>query len=80
MWQTTDNSLYQKFEFKDFDEAFAFLEEVARIARELNHHPTITNTYNVVELRLTSHEAGNTVTGKDTEFAKRVDELRGSAK
>lgn len=75
MWKKTNNSLYQKFEFKNFDEAFAFVEKVAVIARELNHHPKITNVYNVVELWLTSHDTGNTVTDRDTEFSKRVTEI-----
>jgi 4a-hydroxytetrahydrobiopterin dehydratase len=75
MWQEVDNSLYRKFECKDFDEAVAFITDVAQIARRLNHHPKITNVYNVVELWLTSHDAGNTVTDKDREFAKQVDKL-----
>lgn len=75
MWQKIDNSLYQKFEFNDFDEAFSFVEKVAQVARELNHHPVITNSYNVVELSLMSHDAGDTVTKKDTEFASRIDEI-----
>ena len=76
MWQEVDNSLYQKFEFEDFDAAMAFVNEVAQIARELNHHPKITNVYSTVELWLTSHDAGNTVTNKDRAFAERVDELK----
>ncbi len=75
MWQTIDNSLYRKFEFKNFDAAFEFVEKVAQIARELNHHPKITNMYNVVELWLTSHDAGDTVTDKDQDFADRVDQI-----
>ena len=75
MWQEVDNSLYRKFELKDFDEAMAFVNDVAQIARELNHHPKITNVYSTVELWLTSHDAGNTVTDKDRAFAERVDEL-----
>lgn len=75
MWQEIDNSLYKKFEFKDFNEAVSFINQVARIADELNHHPKITNIYNVVELWFTSHDAGNTVTGKDQAATKLVDEL-----
>ncbi len=75
MWQEIDNSLYQKFEFEDFDEAVAFINNVAQIARQLNHHPKITNVYSTVELWLTSHDADNTVTDKDKVFAKQVDQL-----
>lgn len=75
MWKELDNALYRKFEFKDFNEAVGFIEKVAQIARDMNHHPKITNVYNVVELWLTSHDAGDMVTDKDKLFAKRIDEL-----
>ncbi len=75
MWQTVDNKLYQKFTFKDFNEAIVFLNKVADIANELNHHPKIHNTWNTVELWLSTHSAGNVVTEKDQEFADRVSML-----
>lgn len=75
MWQEENNKLYQKFSFKDFHEAADFMNKVAEIAKELNHHPTIHNTYNTVELWLSTHDAGGIVTDKDRTFAKRVDAL-----
>lgn len=75
MWRTADNKLYQKFTFKDFDQATAFINRVAVIAQELNHHPTIKNTYNIVELWLSTHDADDTITDKDHTFAQRVDAL-----
>jgi ribonuclease HI/pterin-4a-carbinolamine dehydratase len=80
MWQTSDNKLYQKFSFPDFDGAIVFMNNVATIANELNHHPTLKNTYNSVELWLSTHDAGDVVTYKDKAFAKRVDELLGAGK
>ena len=80
MWQTEDNKLYKKFTFKDFEEATIFMNNVAAIASELNHHPTIKNTYNTVELWLSTHDAGDTVTEKDKTFAKRTDALFGGGK
>ncbi len=76
MWQEENDKLYQKFNFKDFDEATEFVNKIAAIASELNHHPTIQNTYNTVELWLTTHSAGNKVTNKDQELAKRIDALK----
>lgn len=75
MWLEKDNKLYRKFDFKDFQEATTFINNIAIIANELNHHPTIKNTYSKVELWLSTHEAGDVVTDKDTAFAARVDEL-----
>lgn len=75
MWQELNNKLYKQFTFKDFQEATEFMGNIAAIANELNHHPTIQNTYNNVELWLSTHEAGDVITDKDREFAKRVDQL-----
>lgn len=75
MWQEKNNSLYRKFEFADFDEALDFINKVAASARELNHHPKIINSYNVVELELSTHSAGDKVTDKDRQLAEAIDAL-----
>lgn len=75
MWQTVDNKLYQKFTFKDFRQAVEFMNAVAVIANQLNHHPMIQNTYNTVELWLSTHDAGDEITDKDRDFAQKVDLL-----
>ncbi len=75
MWQEENNKLVREFEFKDFREAFAFMTKVAAIAEELKHHPEWTNTYNKVTIKLSTHDAGDIVTEKDTELAKRIDEI-----
>ena len=75
MWQEENNSLYKKFQFKDFKDAFAFLTKVAIVSETVNHHPTIKNTWNTVELWLSTHDAGNVVTEKDHQLAKMIDEL-----
>lgn len=67
-----DNKLYAKFKFKDFAEAMVFINKIAAIAEKLDHHPTIINTYNTVELYLCTHDAGDVVTEKDWDFAKLV--------
>lgn len=75
MWQETDNQLKRTFEFKDFIEAFAFMTQVALIAEKMNHHPAWFNVYNRVEISLTTHDAGNTITEKDRALAKAIDAL-----
>jgi 4a-hydroxytetrahydrobiopterin dehydratase len=75
MWQEENNALYRKFQFKDFKEAFAFLTKVAMVAETVNHHPTIKNTWNTVELWLSTHDAGNLVTAKDRDLAALIDAL-----
>ena len=74
-WEEKNNSLYRKFEFKDFSEAFAFMTRVALIAEKMNHHPKWTNVWNTVEVWLSTHDARDVVTDKDRKLAERIDAL-----
>ncbi len=74
-WLETNNTLYKKFEFTNFSEAFAFMTRVAIEAEKLNHHPLWTNVYNKVEIWLSTHDANNTVTEIDYKLALAIDGL-----
>ena len=75
MWKETDNKLCKAFVFGDFIQAFAFMTKVALIAEKMDHHPTWTNTWNKVEIWLSTHDAGNVVTDKDRKLAEAIDGL-----
>ncbi|MEQ1797076.1 MAG: 4a-hydroxytetrahydrobiopterin dehydratase [Lacibacter sp.] len=75
MWTETKNTLYKKFEFADFSEAFAFMTRVAMEAEKMNHHPLWTNVWNKVEIWLSTHDAGDIVTEKDKKLAGKIDKL-----
>ena len=75
MWIEENNQLKRNFLFKDFKAAFAFMTKVAAIAEEMNHHPTWTNEYNKVDIRLSTHDAGNIVTDKDRKLALAIDKV-----
>ena len=75
MWKEENNQLVRQFVFNDFSEAFAFMTRVALLAEQHNHHPTWSNTWNRVEIRLSTHDAGNVVTEKDRALAKAIDNL-----
>jgi 4a-hydroxytetrahydrobiopterin dehydratase len=75
MWEEKNNTLYKKFEFKNFSEAFAFMTRVAIEAEKADHHPLWTNVYNKVEIWLNTHDAGDIVTDKDRLLAKKIDAL-----
>ena len=49
-------------------------------AEQQQHHPDWHNVYNRVDLRLTTHDAGNSVTEKDRLLAKAIAQLPGLAK
>ena len=75
MWKEENNCLYRSFKFEDFIEAFAFITKVALIAEKLNHHPQWSNVYNVVEIRLNTHDDGDIVTAKDHQLAREINKL-----
>ena len=75
MWEEKNNSLYRKFQFKNFSEAFAFMTRVALEAEKMDHHPLWTNVYNTVEVWLSTHSAGDVVTDKDRQLATKIDAL-----
>lgn len=75
MWEEKNNTLYRKFQFKNFSEAFAFMTRVALEAEKMDHHPDWSNVYNSVEIRLSTHSAGDVVTDKDRKLAQKIDAM-----
>lgn len=75
MWKEENNELVREFVFDDFNKAFGFMTQVALIVEKVDHHPSWSNTYNRVEIRLQTHDAGNKVTDKDRSLARAIDAL-----
>ncbi|MBW7838331.1 MAG: 4a-hydroxytetrahydrobiopterin dehydratase [Chitinophagaceae bacterium] len=75
MWEVKDNSLYRRFQFRDFIDAFTFMTSVAFRAEKMGHHPLWTNQYNVVEIWLTTHDEGDIVTEKDRKLSEVIDKV-----
>jgi 4a-hydroxytetrahydrobiopterin dehydratase len=76
MWEEKNNTLHKKFKFENFREAFAFMTRVAFEAEKMDHHPKWTNTYNEVEIWLSTHDAGDIVTEKDRKLANKIDAIK----
>jgi 4a-hydroxytetrahydrobiopterin dehydratase len=74
-WSQADNALTRTIQRADFVEALALVVEIGKLAEAVNHHPDIDIRYNTVHLKLSSHEAGNTVTSKDFDLAQRINNL-----
>ncbi|MFT7250282.1 MAG: 4a-hydroxytetrahydrobiopterin dehydratase [Algoriphagus sp.] len=75
MWTEIDNKLKAEFTFKDFNEAFGFMTRVAILAEKQGHHPTWENTWNKVNITLTTHDEGNKITQKDYQLSEAILEL-----
>ena len=77
MWVEKNNGLEVRLVFKDFLEAFGFMQQVADLAEAHGHHPEWFNVYNRLDIRLSTHDAGNIVTEKDRELATAISQLPG---
>jgi 4a-hydroxytetrahydrobiopterin dehydratase len=73
-WNRDGQTIVKKFKFPDFPKAIEFVNQVARLAEEARHHPTIVITYNRVTLALTTHSEGG-LTEKDFQIAGRIEGL-----
>ncbi len=55
-WEVFDNRIIKKqFQFHDFKEAMAFVNQVADLAEAEGHHPDIKIAYNKVLIELWTH-------------------------
>lgn len=51
------------------------MTRVALIAEKMDHHPWWSNVYNQVTIKLSTHDAGNSVTAKDHKLAAAIDKI-----
>lgn len=73
-WTRAGQALERTWNFKDFREALAFINRVGELAEAADHHPDISNSWNRVTLRLTTHDRGG-LTSLDFDLAKKIDAL-----
>ena len=55
---SSGKEIKKEFKFDNFVEAFGFMAKIALMAEKINHHPEWKNTYNRVEIVLTTHDKG----------------------
>ncbi len=74
-WEREEDEIVREWRFEDFKEAVAFVNRVAEVAEDANHHPDIlVHGWNKVKLSLTNHSAGG-LTEVDFAMAARFDGL-----
>ncbi len=74
-WRQEGEALVRDLKFDGFASAMAYVNRVADLAEEVNHHPDILiHGWNNVRLTLTTHSAGG-LTENDHEMARRIDDL-----
>ena len=73
-WTLNGDTLQRTFNFDNFVGSMGFVNRVADLAEELQHHPDIMIRYNKVTLSLTTHDAGG-LTELDFNFARSADAI-----
>lgn len=68
------DALRRSFRFKDFAEAWRFMNQVALLAEAQEHHPEWFNVYNRVDIVLTTHDADG-LSHRDVKLARAIDAL-----
>jgi 4a-hydroxytetrahydrobiopterin dehydratase len=71
-WEYRDNAIHRRFSFPSFRSAIAFVNRVADVAEQQDHHPDILVNYRTVTLTLSTHSEGG-VTERDIDMAHKLD-------
>ncbi len=71
-WSYAEGTITKEFKFKSFRDSIVFVNRVASIADDADHHPDMTIRYNRVTIGLTTHDSGG-VTQLDLDIAKAID-------
>ncbi|MFB6226416.1 MAG: 4a-hydroxytetrahydrobiopterin dehydratase [Candidatus Paceibacteria bacterium] len=75
-WRLRKNKkIFREFDFKDFEEALKFVNDVGEVAEEEGHHPDLhLRNYNEVVVELWTHAVGG-LTENDFIMAKKIDQI-----
>jgi 4a-hydroxytetrahydrobiopterin dehydratase len=73
-WELKDGKIVKSFQFSSFIDAIEFVNKVAKVAEELNHHPVITINWKAVRLSLKSFDV-DAITMRDINLATKIEEL-----
>ena len=72
-WQIKrEKKITRKFTFVNFEQAFEFMTLVAQYAQKIDHHPDWSNSWNKVEVQLSTHSS-NGLTALDVQMAQAMD-------
>jgi 4a-hydroxytetrahydrobiopterin dehydratase len=71
-WAREGDAIKRSFELRSFPEAIAFVNRVAKLAEDADHHPDIDIRWRTVHLTLSTHSEGG-ITAKDLTLAGEID-------
>jgi 4a-hydroxytetrahydrobiopterin dehydratase len=75
-WQRVEerDAIRRAFKFKNFSEAWGFMNRVALLAETQDHHPEWSNVYSRVEILLATHDCDG-LSERDLKLARSIDKL-----
>ena len=73
-WEVKDGKVVKAFQFSSFMNAIGFVNEIAKVAERLDHHPIITINWKTVKLSLKSFDV-DAVSRRDIALAKEIEKL-----
>jgi len=71
-WELKEDKILKSFQFPSFMKAIEFVNDVAKIAEKVNHHPIITINWKTVKLSLKSFDI-DAITQRDINLAKEIE-------
>ncbi len=73
-WDYYDNALHTEYEFGNFKDCMSAMMRIAFECENLNHHPEWKNVYNMLFIKLTTHDAGG-ITEYDFKLVKAMERI-----
>ena len=73
-WEQDKKHIERVFEFDEFSQSIDFVNSIADIADDEDHHPDIDIRYNKVRIALSTHSEGG-LTELDFEVAEKIENL-----
>ncbi len=74
-WRIVAGKLQREFQFTNFMETIAFVNQIAEIAENMDHHPDLLiHSYKKLIIEVWTHQAQST-TNKDYELATQVENI-----
>lgn len=74
-WTVEGGKLQRRFALRDYHETIAFVNALAWMTHQQDHHPDLTVTYNSCTASYSTHSAGGKLTENDFICAARADAL-----
>ena len=76
-WKVKDGKLHKSFKFDSFAEAIGWMVSVGINENKKDHHPDWANSYNRVEVDLSTHDLDDAISNLDLELAQKMNSLAG---